>query len=45
MKPAEVCEALGLHDLKGRQWHVQGSVAVSIRHPPSESPMDDPRTD
>ena len=28
MKPAEVCEALGLHDLKGRQWHVQGSVAI-----------------
>ena len=28
LTPAEVCEALGLMDLKGRQWHVQASVAI-----------------
>lgn len=25
---AEVCEALGLPALKGRKWHVQGSIAI-----------------
>ena len=28
LTPAEVCESLGLMDLKGRQWHVQASVAI-----------------
>lgn len=25
---AEVCEALGLAQLKGRKWHVQGAIAI-----------------
>ena len=29
MPPNEVCEALGLPELRGRRWHVQGSVAVA----------------
>ncbi|MQL85464.1 hypothetical protein Taro_017990 [Colocasia esculenta] len=28
MTPMEVCEGLGLYDLKNRRWHVQGSCAV-----------------
>lgn len=28
MSTAEVCEALGLSQLKGRRWHVQGAVAI-----------------
>lgn len=25
----EVCEGLGLYDLKGRRWHIQGTCAIS----------------
>lgn len=28
LSTAEVCEALGLPQLKGRKWHVQGSIAI-----------------
>ena len=28
LSPAEVCEALGLPQLRGRKWHVQSSVAI-----------------
>jgi len=28
MTPAEVAEALGMHKLKGRKWHVQNAVAT-----------------
>ncbi|KAF8750225.1 hypothetical protein HU200_012480 [Digitaria exilis] len=28
MTPMEVCEGLGLYDLKNRTWHIQGSCAV-----------------
>ena len=28
LSPAEVCESLGLPQLKGRKWHVQSSVAI-----------------
>ncbi|KAG1678047.1 hypothetical protein FOA52_000843 [Chlamydomonas sp. UWO 241] len=28
MTPAEVCEAFGMHQLKGRKWHVQAAVAT-----------------
>lgn len=28
LSTAEVCEALGLAQLKGRKWHVQGAVAI-----------------
>eukprot|EP00798_Chlamydomonas_sp_ICE-L_P015763 gene15763-21886_t len=28
LTPAEICEHLGLHSLKGRRWHVQSSVAT-----------------
>ncbi len=28
LTPAEVCQALGLTDLKGRKWHVQSAVAI-----------------
>jgi hypothetical protein len=28
LSTAEVCEALGMQQLKGRRWHVQGAVAI-----------------
>ncbi|OEL24969.1 ADP-ribosylation factor [Dichanthelium oligosanthes] len=28
MTPMEVCEGLGLYDLKNRTWHIQGSCAL-----------------
>jgi len=28
MAPMEVCEGLGLYDLKNRIWHIQGSCAL-----------------
>lgn len=28
LSPAEVCEAMGLPQLKARRWHVQGAVAI-----------------
>uniref|UniRef100_A0A0D9VJU5 ADP-ribosylation factor n=1 Tax=Leersia perrieri TaxID=77586 RepID=A0A0D9VJU5_9ORYZ len=28
MTPLEVCEGLGLYDLKNRTWHIQGSCAL-----------------
>lgn len=28
MSPMEVCEGLGLRDLKNRKWHIQGTCAV-----------------
>ncbi|KAM0901993.1 hypothetical protein ACQ4PT_019548 [Festuca glaucescens] len=28
MTPMEVCEGLGLNDLKNRRWHIQGSCAL-----------------
>lgn len=28
LTPAEVCEALGLPELRGRRWHVQSAVAT-----------------
>ncbi|KXZ49908.1 hypothetical protein GPECTOR_19g359 [Gonium pectorale] len=28
LTPSEVCEALGLHDMRNRKWHVQSSVAT-----------------
>ena len=28
LTPAEVCEALGMPQLKGRRWHVQAAVAT-----------------
>lgn len=28
MTPAEVCEGLGLKDLKNRRWHIQGTCAL-----------------
>jgi Arf/Sar family protein len=28
MTPKEVCEGLGLYDLKNRIWHIQGSCAL-----------------
>ena len=28
LSPAEVCEALGMSQLKGRKWHVQAAVAI-----------------
>lgn len=28
LSTAEVCEALGLSQLKGRKWHVQGAIAI-----------------
>jgi len=29
LTPMEVCQALGLPELKGRVWHVQGSIAIN----------------
>lgn len=29
LSPAEICEALDLHSLKTRKWHVQGTVATA----------------
>ncbi|XP_078442430.1 uncharacterized protein LOC144712117 [Wolffia australiana] len=29
MTPQEVCQGLGLYDLKGRRWHIQGTCAIS----------------
>lgn len=28
MTPMEVCEALGLYDLRNRKWHIQGTCAT-----------------
>ena len=28
MTTAELCDALGLQELKNRKWHVQGSIAI-----------------
>eukprot|EP00879_Flechtneria_rotunda_P005926 GHRR01006232.1.p1 GENE.GHRR01006232.1~~GHRR01006232.1.p1 ORF type:complete len:183 (+),score=19.41 GHRR01006232.1:273-821(+) len=28
LTPAEVCEALGLAELRGRKWHVQSAIAI-----------------
>ncbi|GER48756.1 ADP-ribosylation factor [Striga asiatica] len=28
MTPMEVCEGLGLYDLKNRKWHIQGTCAI-----------------
>lgn len=28
LSPAEVCQALGLPELKGRKWHVQSAIAI-----------------
>jgi ADP-ribosylation factor 1/2 len=28
MSPMEVCEGLGLYDLKNRVWHIQGTCAL-----------------
>ncbi len=28
LSAAEVCEALGMSQLKGRKWHVQSAVAI-----------------
>lgn len=28
MTPMEVCEGLGLFDLKNRKWHIQGTCAL-----------------
>lgn len=28
LTPAETCEALGLPQMKGRKWHVQGAIAT-----------------
>ena len=28
LSTAEVCEALGLSQMKNRRWHVQGAVAI-----------------
>ena len=28
MTPMEVCEGLGLYDLKNRRWHIQGTCAL-----------------
>lgn len=28
MSPREVCEGLGLLDLKNRKWHIQGTCAL-----------------
>lgn len=28
MTPMEVCEGLGLRDLKNRKWHIQGTCAL-----------------
>eukprot|EP00877_Chromochloris_zofingiensis_P008235 jgi/Chrzof1/3665/Cz13g04090.t1 len=28
LTPAEVCEALGLPELRGRRWHVQSAIAI-----------------
>jgi Arf/Sar family protein len=28
LTPAEVCQALGMPDLKGRKWHVQSAIAI-----------------
>ena len=28
LSTAEVCEALGLSQMKGRKWHVQGAIAI-----------------
>ncbi|GFY83938.1 ADP-ribosylation factor B1B [Actinidia rufa] len=28
MTPMEVCEGLGLYDLKNRKWHIQGTCAL-----------------
>lgn len=28
LTPAEICEALGLHNLKGRKWQVQSAIAI-----------------
>jgi ADP-ribosylation factor 1/2 len=28
LTPAEVCECLGLPELRGRRWHVQSAVAT-----------------
>ena len=28
LSTAEICEALGMGELKGRKWHVQGAVAI-----------------
>lgn len=28
MSPMEVCEGLGLYDLKNRKWHIQGTCAL-----------------
>ncbi|KAL7230048.1 hypothetical protein ACSBR2_008566 [Camellia fascicularis] len=28
MTPMEVCEGLGLYDLKNKKWHIQGTCAL-----------------
>jgi Arf/Sar family protein len=28
LSPAEVCQHLGLPELRGRRWHVQGAIAT-----------------
>ncbi|KAH0690032.1 hypothetical protein KY289_017390 [Solanum tuberosum] len=28
MTPMEVCEGLGLYELKNRKWHIQGTCAL-----------------
>eukprot|EP00798_Chlamydomonas_sp_ICE-L_P020042 gene20042-26757_t len=28
LTPAEICEALGMHNLKNRRWHVQSAIAT-----------------
>lgn len=41
---AELCDALGLQELKNRKWHVQGSIAIKgeglyeVLHIPSSAP-------
>jgi Arf/Sar family protein len=28
LSPSEVCEGLGLPELRGRKWHVQSAIAI-----------------
>jgi Arf/Sar family protein len=28
LQPSEVCEALGLPEMRGRKWHVQAAIAI-----------------
>ena len=28
LTPAEICDALGLHQMKSRRWHVQSAIAI-----------------